>query len=269
MAKKKVNVTINGITVSVPEDYTVLQAAKEAGIDIPTLCYLKDINEVAACRLCICEVDINGRPMRNLPASCVLQVEDGMNVRTNTQRVRKAVKMNLELILANHNRECLTCARNQTCELQTLCHEMGIDMERFDGETREVCIDDLSPSIIRDSSKCILCGRCVSACAKLQNLSVLEFVHRGVNTKVAPGFGYSIKDSDCIYCGQCINVCPVAALREKEHIKDVWAAIEDPKKFVVVQTAPCGESRFRRKFRRTYGRSGNGKDGCGSQEDRI
>ncbi|MGI6766512.1 MAG: NADH-dependent [FeFe] hydrogenase, group A6 [Lentihominibacter sp.] len=259
MAKKKVNVTINGITVSVPEDYTVLQAAKEAGIDIPTLCYLKDINEVAACRLCICEVDINGRPMRNLPASCVLQVEDGMNVRTNTQRVRKAVKMNLELILANHNRECLTCARNQTCELQTLCHEMGIDMERFDGETREVCIDDLSPSIIRDSSKCILCGRCVSACAKLQNLSVLEFVHRGVNTKVAPGFGYSIKDSDCIYCGQCINVCPVAALREKEHIKDVWAAIEDPKKFVVVQTAPAVRAALGESFGVPMGEAVTGK----------
>ena len=187
--KKKVNVTINGVEVKVPEDYTVLLAAREAGIDIPTLCFLKDINEVAACRLCVCEAEVNGKPMRNLPTSCVLKVEDGMVVRTDTERVRKAVKMNMELILANHNRECLTCTRNQTCELQKLCHEMGIDMERFDGETRSVCYDDLSPSIIRDSTKCVLCGRCVSACTKLQNLSVLEFVNRGVNTKVAPGFG--------------------------------------------------------------------------------
>ena len=241
MANKKnlVNVTINGVSVQVPDDYTVLLAAREAGIDIPTLCYLKDINEVAACRLCVCEAEVGGRPMRNLPTACVLKVEDGMVVRTDTPRVRKAVKMNLELILANHNRECLTCARNQSCELQKLCEEMGIDMERFDGEKRPVCIDDLSPSIVRDSSKCVLCGRCVSACDKIQGISVLEFVNRGVNTKVAPGFEYSIKDTDCIYCGQCINVCPVAAIKEKEHIKDVWEAIADPDKYVVVQTAPA------------------------------
>lgn len=259
MAKKKVNVTINGVSVNVPEDYTVLLAAREAGIDIPTLCYLKDINEVAACRLCVCEVEVNGRPMRNLPTACVLKVEDGMVVRTDTPRVRKAVKMNLELILANHNRECLTCTRNQTCELQKLCYEMGIDMERFDGEKRAVCIDDLSPSIIRDSSKCVLCGRCVSACAKIQDINVLEFVNRGVNTKVAPGFGYSIKDTDCIYCGQCINVCPVAAIKEKEHIKQVWDAIADPDKYVVVQTAPAVRAALGEEFGVKMGSAVTGK----------
>ncbi len=257
--KNKVNVTINGIEIQVPEDYTVLLAAREAGIDIPTLCYLKDINEVASCRLCICEAEVNGKPMRNLPTSCVLKVEDGMVVRTDTERVRKAVKMNLELVLANHNRECLTCTRNQTCELQKLCHEMGIDMERFDGETRSVCYDDLSPAIIRDSTKCILCGRCVSACAKLQNISVLEFVNRGVNTKVAPGFGYSIKDTDCIYCGQCINVCPVAAIKEKEHIKQVWEAIHDPEKHVVVQTAPAVRAALGEEFGVIMGKAVTGK----------
>ena len=259
MAKKKVNVTINGVSVNVPEDYTVLLAAREAGIDIPTLCYLRDINEVAACRLCVCEAEVNGRPMRNLPTACVLKVEDGMIVRTDTPRVRKAVKMNLELILANHNRECLTCTRNQTCELQKLCYEMGIDMERFDGEKRSVCIDDLSPSIIRDSSKCVLCGRCVSACAKIQDISVLEFVNRGVNTKVAPGFGYSIKDTDCIYCGQCINVCPVAAIKEKEHIKQVWDAIADPDKYVVVQTAPAVRAALGEEFGVKMGNAVTGK----------
>ena len=259
MAKKKVNVTINGVSVNVPEDYTVLLAAREAGIDIPTLCYLRDINEVAACRLCVCEAEVNGRPMRNLPTACVLKVEDGMVVRTDTPRVRKAVKMNLELILANHNRECLTCTRNQTCELQKLCYEMGVDMERFDGEKRSVCIDDLSPSIIRDSSKCVLCGRCVSACAKIQDISVLEFVNRGVNTKVAPGFGYSIKDTDCIYCGQCINVCPVAAIKEKEHIKQVWDAIADPDKYVVVQTAPAVRAALGEEFGVKMGNAVTGK----------
>lgn len=256
---KKVNVTINGVQVQVPEDYTVLLAAKEAGIDIPTLCYLKDINEVAACRICVCEAEVNGRPMRNLPASCVLKVEDGMVVRTDTPRVRKAVKMNLELILANHNRECLTCVRNQTCELQKLCYEMGIDIERFDGERREVCIDDLSPSIIRDSSKCVLCGRCVSACSKIQDMSVLEFVNRGVNTKVAPGFGYSIKDTDCIYCGQCINVCPVAAIKERPHIDAVWEAIADPEKHVVVQTAPAVRAALGEEFGVEMGSAVTGK----------
>ncbi|MGI6737280.1 MAG: NADH-dependent [FeFe] hydrogenase, group A6 [Anaerovoracaceae bacterium] len=255
----KVNITIDGITVQVPSDYTVLLAAREAGIDIPTLCYLKDINETASCRLCVVEVDINGKPMRNLPASCVLQVVEGMNVRTNTPRVRKAVRTNIELLLANHNRECLTCARNQTCELQKLCDELGIDMERFDGEKREVCYDDLSPAIVRDSSKCILCGRCVSACDKIQDLSVLEFVNRGVNTKVAPGFNYSIKDTDCIYCGQCINVCPVAAIREHEYIDDVWDAIADPEKHVVVQTAPAVRAALGEEFGVEMGTAVTGK----------
>jgi NADP-reducing hydrogenase subunit HndD len=132
----KINMTINGIQVSVPKDYTVLLAAREAGIDIPTLCYLKDINEIAACRVCVVEVDINGVPMRNLPASCVLQVQEGMNVRTNTQKVRNAVRMNVELILANHNRECLTCLRNGTCELQKLCDELGIKDKEFQGEKK-------------------------------------------------------------------------------------------------------------------------------------
>ena len=156
---EKVNLTINGIPVSVPKDYTVLLAAREAGIDIPTLCYLKDINEIAACRVCVVEADVNGVPMRNLPASCVLQVAEGMNVRTNTPQVRKAVKTNVELILANHNRECLTCNRNQTCELQALCDKLGIKDVKYEGAKRESTIDELSPSIVRDASKCILCGR--------------------------------------------------------------------------------------------------------------
>ncbi|MGI6727368.1 MAG: NADH-dependent [FeFe] hydrogenase, group A6 [Anaerovoracaceae bacterium] len=255
----KVNVTINGIPVSVPKDYTVLLAAKEAGVDIPTLCYLKDINEIAACRVCVVEADINGVPMRNLPASCVLQVQEGMNVRTNTAKVRNAVKKNVELILANHNRECLTCKRNGTCELQKLCDELGIDDVPYQGEKRKPVLDDLSYSIVRDSSKCILCGRCISTCKNVQGIGVLDFTNRGFYTEVAPAFDYSMRDVDCVYCGQCIVACPVAALREKPYIDQVWDAIEDPDKFVVVQTAPAVRASLGEEFGLPVGTPVTGK----------
>lgn len=254
-----VNVTINGVAVSVPKDYTVLLAAKAAGVDIPTLCYLKDVNEIAACRVCVVEADINGVPMRNLPASCVLQVQEGMNVKTNTARVRKAVRKNVELILANHNRECLTCFRNGTCELQKLCEELGIDDVPYDGAMRKPVLDDLSHSIVRDSSKCILCGRCISTCRDVQGIGVLDFTNRGFNTEVAPAFDYSMRDVDCVYCGQCINACPVAALREKNHIEKVWDAIEDPDKFVIVQTAPAVRASLGEEFGLPVGTAVTGK----------
>lgn len=255
----KVNVKINGIQVSVPKDYTVLMAAREAGIDIPTLCFLKDINEIAACRVCVVEADINGVPMRNLPASCVLQVQDGMNVRTNTQRVRNAVRMNVELILANHNRECLTCLRNGTCELQKLCDELGIKNIEFEGAKRDAKLDNLSHSIIRDSSKCILCGRCVSTCRDIQGIGVLDFTKRGFDTEVAPAFDYSMNDVECVYCGQCIQACPVAALREKTYIDEVWEAIDNKDKYVVVQTAPGVRASLGEEFAYPVGTDVTGK----------
>ncbi len=254
-----VNVTINGVAISVPKDYTVLLAAKAAGVDIPTLCYLKDVNEIAACRVCVVEADINGVPMRNLPASCVLQVQEGMNVKTNTARVRKAVRKNVELILANHNRECLTCFRNGSCELQKLCEELGIDDVPYDGAMRKPVLDDLSHSIVRDSSKCILCGRCISTCRDVQGIGVLDFTNRGFNTEVAPAFDFSMRDVNCVYCGQCINACPVAALREKNHIERVWDAIEDPSKFVIVQTAPAVRSSLGEEFGLPVGTAVTGK----------
>ncbi len=256
---ENVNITINGMPMSVPKDDTVLLAAKKAGIDIPTLCYLKDVNEIAACRVCVVEVDINGVPMRNLPASCVLKVQEGMNVKTNTKRVRNAVKSNLELILANHNRECLTCFRNGTCELQKLCEEMGIDNIPYDGAKRKPVLDDLSESIVRDSSKCILCGRCITTCRDVQGIGVLDFTHRGFNTEVAPAFDYSMRDVNCVYCGQCINACPVAALREKTHIERVWDAIDDPDKIVVVQTAPAVRASLGEEFGLPVGTAVTGK----------
>ena len=232
---ENVRLTINGMEVEVPSSYTVLDAARENGIDIPTLCHLKDVNEVGACRVCIVEVE----GARALQASCVLPVTNGMKVNTNTKRVRNSRKTTVELLLANHNRECLTCFRNKNCELQTVSEELGISDIKFEGAKREAKIDDLSHSIVRDASKCILCGRCVNACKKTQGIGILDFTNRGFETIVGPAFDMSMKDTPCVYCGQCIIVCPVAALREKSDIERVWDAIEDPDTHVVVQTAPA------------------------------
>ncbi|HWQ77218.1 MAG TPA: NADH-dependent [FeFe] hydrogenase, group A6 [Anaerovoracaceae bacterium] len=254
-----VKVIINGITVAAQPDDTVLLAAKKAGVKIPSLCYLKDVNEPAACRVCVVEADVNGVPMRNLPAACVLQVQEGMNIRTNTARVRKAVRKNLELILANHNRECLTCVRNGTCELNALCEEFGVAEVPYDGAVRKPVLDDLSYSIVRDSSKCVLCGRCISTCTNVQGIGVLDYTGRGFHTKVAPAFEFSMRDVDCIYCGQCIVACPVAALREKSYIEQVWEAIDDPEKFVVVQTAPAVRAALGEEFGLPVGTAVTGK----------
>ncbi|QZY56012.1 NADH-dependent [FeFe] hydrogenase, group A6 [Crassaminicella profunda] len=232
---EKVTLTIDNIKVEVPKDYTILQAAKTAGIDIPTLCYLKDVNEVGACRVCL--VEIQGA--RALQASCVHPVAEGMVIKTNSKKVRDARKSNVELILSNHNRECLTCDRNNKCELQSLADQLGIREIPFEGEKLETVIDDKSFSIVRDPSKCILCGRCVSTCRNVQEIGILDFVNRGYNTQVAPAFDKSMADAPCIYCGQCIVACPVAALREKDDIERVWDAIDNEDVHVVVQTAPA------------------------------
>jgi len=256
---EKVRVKINDIKVQVPKDFTVLMAAKEAGIDIPTLCYLKDINEVAACRLCVVEASINGQKMRNLPTSCVLKVQDGMEVKTNTKRVRNAVRSNLELILANHNRECLSCTRNGTCELQTLCDELGIEDIKYKGEQRRWQVDKVSKAIVRDSSKCILCSRCISTCRDIQGIGILDFTERGFETEIAPAFDFSMDNVPCIYCGQCILACPVAALKEKSNIDEVWEVLDDPKKHVIVQTAPAVRASLGEEFGYPIGTRVTGK----------
>lgn len=232
---ENVRLTINGTEVEVPSSYTVLEAAREQGYDIPTLCHLKDVNEVGACRVCVVEVE----GARALQASCVLPVSNGMVVKTNTKRVRESRKTTVELLLANHNRECLTCFRNKNCELQSVSEELGIDTIRFEGVKRESKLDDFSHSVVRDASKCILCGRCVNVCKQTQGIGILDFTHRGFDTIVSPAFGMSMADAPCVYCGQCITVCPVAALREKSDSERVWDAIEDPNMHVVVQTAPA------------------------------
>ena len=230
-----VNIKINGEAISVPSDYTVLQAARQAGIDIPTLCYLKDVNEIGACRMCLVEV----KGARGLVTACVYPVNEGMEVFTNTERVRVARKTVLELTLSNHEKKCLTCPRNQNCELQRLSDELNVTDIAFEGEISHHEIDDMSPSIVRDNNKCILCRRCVSTCKKIQTVGVIDAQDRGFSTKIGCTFDKSLNETDCVMCGQCIVACPVGALYEKDSTKDVWAALADETKHVVVQTAPA------------------------------
>ncbi len=233
--EKMVSLTIDGQKVEVPSSSTVLEAAKKLGIKIPTLCYLKDINEIGACRMCIVEV----KGAKALQASCMLPVSDGMEVITNSPKVRESRKVTLELLLSDHNMECPTCVRNLNCELQTLAEELNIKSIRYPGEKHAARYDDFSPSIVRDTSKCILCRRCVSACHDVQSVGVISPNHRGFNTVVAPAFDKSLAEVACVNCGQCIMACPVGALKEKDDTDKVWAALADPEKHVIVQTAPA------------------------------
>ena len=229
-----VNLTIDGIKVSVPAGSTVLEAARSANIQIPTLCYLKDVNQIGACRMCL--VDTGARA---LAAACVMPVSEGMNVKTNTPAIREARKVNMELLLSNHDRKCLTCVRSRNCELQTLAEELGVRDIRFEGVKSEHPIDDKSLSVVRDPNKCIQCRRCVAACHNVQKIGVIGTVGRGFNTVIAPAWDDKLADVSCVNCGQCIMACPVGALREKDNTAEVWKAIGDPNKHVVVQPAPA------------------------------
>ena len=229
-----VNIKINGMPLSVPNGISILEAARYAGIEIPTLCYLKEINEIGACRICVVEV----KGARSLVTACVYPVNEGMEIFTNTEKVRKSRKMTLELILSTHRKECLSCIRSGTCELQQLCKEFGVDNEhRFDGALPEFEFDDSAAHMVRDNSKCILCRRCVAACNN-QGVSVIGANARGFDTHISSAFDKDLADVSCISCGQCIVNCPTGAIYEKDDSDKVFAAINDPEKFVVVHTAP-------------------------------
>ena len=233
-----VNITINGIACEAPKGSTILAAAKLAGIDIPTLCFLKDINEIGACRICMVEAD-EGRGAR-LVASCVYPVSEGMKVYTNTPKVLGYRKKTLELILSDHDKKCLSCVRSGKCELQALCQEMGVeDVDKYKGIANEFEIDDSAAHMVRDNNKCINCRRCIAACEKTQGIGVIGANNRGFITEVSSPFGMGLGETSCVSCGQCIAVCPVGAIYEKSDADKILEAIADPEKHVVVQTAPA------------------------------
>lgn len=249
-----VNITIDGIKTAVPAGYTILQAAKELGIYIPTLCYLKGINEIGACRICVVEV----KGARALAAACKFPVSEGMEILTHSPKVMTARRATLELILSNHPANCQICDRSTNCELQSVTKKLGVRDIRFEGENIISDIDE-GVSIVRDNTKCILCRRCIAACKDVQTVGVIDAINRGFSTTIASPFEMPLGDTPCVNCGQCIVVCPTGALREKSHMDEVWAAIADPDKYVVVQPAPAVRAALGEEFGYPIGTPVTGK----------
>ena len=253
---ENITMKINGVQISVPAGSTILEAARMAHIKIPTLCYLKEINEIGACRICVVEV----KGAKSLVASCVYPVSEGMEVWTNTPKVLDSRKKTLQLILSTHRKECLSCVRSGNCELQQLCRELKVDDEnKYEGEMHPSMVDDSAPHMIRDNSKCILCRRCVGVCENVQGIGVIGANARGFSTYIGQAFDMGLGETSCVSCGQCIAVCPTGALTEKDNTDDVFAALADPAKHVFVQTAPSVRAALGEEFGLPIGTNVEGK----------
>ncbi|MBR6743423.1 MAG: [Clostridia bacterium] len=254
---KMINLKIDGMEVSVPAGSTILEAARQVGIEIPTLCFMKECNEIGACRICVVEVN-EGRGFR-IVASCVYPVTEGMEVKTNSVEVQKSRRTTLELMLSTHERKCLSCVRSGNCEFQALCNDYGItDEAKFDGMKPEYELDCSAPHMIRDNNKCILCRRCVAAC-KAQKVSVIGANDRGIDTNISCGFNLPLNQVGCVSCGQCIVNCPTGALREKDDTDKVFEALNNPEKVVIVQTAPAVRAALGEEFGMPIGTGVEGK----------
>lgn len=253
---ENITIKINGIEVSAPKGSTILEAARLAHIEIPTLCFLKEINEIAACRICVVEV----KGAKSLVTSCVYPINEGMEVWTNTPKVLDSRKKTLQLLLSNHNRSCLSCVRSGNCELQRLCKELKVDDENlYDGEKTPSEIDYSAAHMTRDNSKCILCRRCSAVCEKIQGIGVIGANERGFATFIGSAFDMGLGETSCVSCGQCIAVCPTGALSEKDCTAQVFAAINDPTKHVIVQTAPAVRAALGEAFGLPIGTNVEGK----------
>ena len=251
-----INIKINNATYAVKAGTTILQACHDIGIDIPTLCYLKEINEIGACRICVVEV----KGARSLVTACVYPVAEGMEILTNTEKVHAARRTNLELVLSTHDMNCLACSRSTNCELQKICLDYGVTKtDKFDGAKIVYPIDDSAVHMVRDNNKCILCRRCVAACKQSQAIGVIGVNERGFNTNIGCAFEAKLADSPCVHCGQCISVCPTGALTEKDNTDAVWAAISDTSKHVVVQPAPSVRAALGEEFGMAIGTNVEGK----------
>ncbi len=251
-----VNIKINGMPVEAPKGSTILEAAKLAHIDIPTLCFLKDVNEIGACRICVVEV----KGARSLVAACMYPIAEGMEIVTNSHKVLDSRRKTLELILSDHDRKCLSCVRSGNCELQKLCNDLKVEDEYlYDGERTHYELDNTSAHMVRDNNKCILCRRCSAVCDTIQGIGVIGANERGFDTNISCAFDMGLGDTSCVSCGQCIAVCPTGALLEKDYTDEVFAALADPDKYVVVQTAPAVRAALGEAFGLPIGTNVQGK----------